>query len=191
MKISFLSAAIFILISCSSSNKSSVSQPSEKSKLASFILVKSIPVSILSKDSVLGLALQGFMTDTLKESGYKFISDEERAAIQKKFFLDVFGTNDPEKILEIGEKVKQDNDYIIKQKGAESPIEQVVILFPSDSDENLIMVRRVNIPTSSKKREWLIPFEDSELVTSIAARIVDSVTARQNLKRFKLLFPAE
>jgi hypothetical protein len=79
----------------------------------------------------------------------------------------------------VGEKLKQDQDYSIKQMESALPIEQAVILFSSDSGENLIIVRRVNIPTSGKKREWLIRFEDSELVRGIAACIADSITARQ------------
>ena len=77
MRISlFLFIGMLAILACSTSAKKGISQGEERKKIASFILDKNIPVSIGSKDSVLGVAIQGFITDTLKANGYKFITHE-------------------------------------------------------------------------------------------------------------------
>lgn len=91
----------------------------------------------------------------------------------------MFGVNRKKSKEEI-EKMKYDKEYYTKERQKAAPLEQIVYLFPVDSSENIIGVNRNNFPPMEKKREWLIPFEDSELVTTIAARIVDSLTLRQN-----------
>ena len=90
----------------------------------------------------------------------------------------MFGGNDKAKVKEIAEKVRNDKDYVVRQMERVSPLEQMISIFPVDSAANLIGVRRTNFPITKKKREWFIPYEDSELVTTIAARIVDSLTVR-------------
>ena len=179
MRISlFLFIGMLVILACSTSAKTGISPGEERKKIASFILVKSIPVSIDSKDSVLGVAIQGFITDTLKAMGYRFIAHEERDVIYKKYFADMFGGTDAARGKEIAEKLQNDKDYVVKQMERASPLEQMISLFPVDSGANLIGVARTNFPVTKKKREWLISYEDSELVTTIAARIVDSLTAR-------------
>ena len=90
----------------------------------------------------------------------------------------MFGGNDKAKVKEIAEKVRNDKDYVVRQMERVSPLEQMISIFPVDSAANLIGVRRTNFPITKKKREWFIPYEDSELVTTNAARIVDSLTVR-------------
>ena len=90
----------------------------------------------------------------------------------------MFGGNDKAKVKEIAEKVRNDKDYVVRQMERVPPLEQMISIFPVDSAANLIGVRRTNFPITKKKREWFIPYEDSELVTTIAARIVDSLTVR-------------
>lgn len=89
-------------------------------------MVKSIPVSIDSKDSVLGVAIQGFITDTLKANGYRFITHEEREVIYKKYFDDMFGGTDAAKRKEIAEKLQNDKYYVVKQMEPASPLEQMI-----------------------------------------------------------------
>lgn len=112
--------------------------------------------------------------------GFKFISEDERNVLQRKFFSSVHGSSDPVKAREIREKIINDKDYLLKHMERASPLDQWINLFPSDSIENHIQVVRTNFPGMKKSRKWLIPFEDSELVTTIAARIVDSITLRQS-----------
>lgn len=85
MRISlFLFIGMLAILACSTSAKNGISQGEERKKIASFILDKNIPVSIGSKDSVLGVALLGFIADTLKANGYRFIAHEEREVMYKK-----------------------------------------------------------------------------------------------------------
>lgn len=180
MRNGLLSAMVIcLLLSCSSSKDSNSAAADERKKIASFILVKSLPVDVTTKDSLLGKSLKKFVIDTLMAMGYKFISQDERAIIHKKFWSDMFGVNRKKSKEEI-EKLKYDKEYYTKERQKAAPLEQIVYLFPVDSSENIIGVSRNNFPAMEKKREWLIRFEDSELVTTIAARIVDSITLRQS-----------
>lgn len=96
---------MLVIYECSTSAKTGISPSEERKKIASFILAKSIPVSIDSKDSVLGVAIQGFITDTLKANGYRFIINEEREVIYKKYFDGMFGGSDTAKVKAIAEKL--------------------------------------------------------------------------------------
>lgn len=171
---------IFILQACSSSNNHTSFPNTEKSRIASFILVKTIPVQIITKDFALGSSLQKFITDTLKSIGYKFITEDERAIIQKRFYSDLFGSKDAEAAKKVRDKEQGDKEYYIREMERAAPLDQWISLFPGDSSGNQIGVLRVNYPAMKKTRKWLVPYEDSELVTTIAARIVDSLTARQS-----------
>jgi len=170
---------ILFILACSNSAKTGRSPGDERKKIASFILVKSLPVDVTTKDSLLGRSLNKFITDTLIAMGYKFISQDERTIIHKRFWSDMFGINRKKSKEEI-EKLKYDKEYYTKERQKAPPLEQMVYLFPVDSSENIIGVGRFNFPAMEKERKWLIRFDDSELVTTIAARIVDSITARQN-----------
>jgi hypothetical protein len=95
-------------------------------------LVNSIPVSIDRKDSVLGVAIKGFITDTQKAMGYRFIAHEERDVIYKKYFAGMFGGTDAARGKEIAEQLQNDKDYVVKQMERASPLEQKIPLFPVD-----------------------------------------------------------
>jgi hypothetical protein len=179
MRISlFLFIGMLVILACSTSAKNGISPSEERKRITSFILVKNLPVFIMTKDFPLGSSLQKFITDTLKAMGYKSISHEERDVMYKKYFADMFGGSNTAEARKVAEKLQNDKGYLTKQMEKSSPLEQMITIFPVDSSANLIGIARTNFPITKKKREWFIPYEDSELVTTIAARIVDSMTAR-------------
>jgi hypothetical protein len=178
LKRTIYSLLISALISCSSSKINSSVRKQERKDIESLLLVRSLPVRISAKDSLFRRDIQILLHDRLKAKKFECLNREDANDLSKKYYENLFGVNNKQRILDNIENIKKDKEYFLKEVEFARPyMQSVEISACSTESANCIIAKRVNYPNGRKQKSWEFKYDETESINHLVSRIIDSLTS--------------
>ncbi|OSZ81324.1 hypothetical protein CAP36_08845 [Chitinophagaceae bacterium IBVUCB2] len=172
-----------IVITAQSVKLTKTERKQEQKNIDSLLLVRSMPVRITAKDSLFRMDLQILLRDSLKAKKFEVLNYEEASDLSKKFFENLFGVNNKQRMLDNIENVKKNKDYFIKEMELAHPYLQIIEIAVCNSPTNdCIAVKRVNSPNGKKYKNWNFFIGESESLNQFVSRIMESLTLQSVIK---------
>ena len=165
----------------SQSGKSKASAKKQEQKdIDSLFIVYSLPINVSHSDNFYRVDIQDSLIELLKQRKYNHLDRSAYEALFKAKQFEVIPRDDPKRMHEVLEKIKNDENYLYQLLEAADPYLQLIQLsfLKKDSGLNYINIRRFNLP-SPKQRNWVFTYHDSETSGHLAARILDSLIIKR------------
>ena len=166
-------------VSQSGNSKAAAKKQEQKDKDSLFI-VYSLPIYVSHSDNFYRVDIKDSLIELLKQRKYNHLDQSAYEALFRAKQFEVIPSNDPNRMHEVLEKIKNDKTYFYQLLDAADPYLQLIQLsfLKKDSGLNYINIRRFNLP-STKQRNWTFTYPDSETSGSLAARILDSLIIKR------------
>ena len=163
-------------VSCGSNRALPSSKRENQQRIDSLVLVKSLPVYIISKNTGSTLSIEKQLVDSLVKRGFSIIDKQAADDLFKGFMEDLVGLNNPDKMKLVVQKSANDKEYMLKEAELADPLFQYIIF------ENCIelagdcfTVKRSNSPNGRKNRTWQFNLDASGSNSSLVSRIMQSL----------------
>lgn len=176
---------ICTIATCARAQTGAATRKQERKNIDSLLLVHSLPVRVEAArtDSLFRMDIQTLLRDSLKARKFESLNYDEAAEISKKYFTDLFGVNNKQRMLDNLENIQKDKDYFIKESEFAKPLMQSLeISACSIESDSCIVIKRYNFPNAKKYRSWEFKPEESESINQFVSRIINSLIDQTALK---------
>ena len=118
------------------------------------------------------------LDDSLKIRKFECLNREDANDLSKKYYENLFGVNNKQRMLDNIENIKKDKEYFLKEVEFAQPyMQSVEISACSIESANCIVAKRVNYPNGRKQKSWEFKYDERESTNHLVSRIIDSLTS--------------
>lgn len=163
------------------SSKVVSSKEQKKTNLDSLFLDYSLPVYVSELGNFKQLNIRDSLIALLFRKKYAVLKTEDAKQLIKEKMAQALPL-DQQNLQETMKIMKNKENMVQKLESGNPYLQEIVFsILKKDAELNYLNVKRYNLPTSRKSREWLITYKDAEPADIVASRILDSLIQTKSL----------